>query len=81
MRKIFCLLATTASAIKSRWLTDLDLKFSQVESTNEIRDESVSERPEPIAMKLMDDSANFSDRCTPSSDCWPSEDEWDKLDI
>ena len=32
-------------------------------------------------MRLMNDSANFADRCTPSSDCWPSQDEWDELDI
>ena len=35
--------------------------------------------PDPIAMRLMNDSSNFEDRCTPSSDCWPSEDAWDEL--
>ena len=28
----------------------------------------------------MNDSENFSDRCTPTSDCWPTESEWDLLD-
>ena len=81
MRTTLCLLAATASAIKGPWLSNLNLMLTQVECSNEICEEPIPEQPDSIAWKLMDNSANFSDKCTPSSDCWPSEDEWDELDI
>ena len=30
----------------------------------------------PIAMRIMNDSDNYSDRCRPQDDCWPSTQEW-----
>ena len=46
---------------------------------NWLTGDALGASPDPIAIRMMNDPNNFSDRCRPREECWPTDDEWTRL--